>query len=112
MLSLGMEYDFAFSIAFCSARFPDGSGPPSFAATMIARDSFEKSLPRLASAAPILRLIEDHLLCSDTHRLPHRIQVQYEHSRIYRQLRMDRGHENASLANEQRLALLLSHFHH
>src|SRR5262249_28880231 len=66
MLSLGMEYDRAFSIAFCSARFPAGSGPPSFAATMIARDSFEKSLPRLASAAPFLCLIDDHLLCPDT----------------------------------------------
>src|SRR6266852_9897732 len=65
MLSFGMEYDFAFSIAFCSARLPDGSPPPSFAATMIARESFEKSLPRFASAAPFLCLIDDHLLCPD-----------------------------------------------
>src|SRR5213080_57279 len=65
MLSFGMEYDFAFSIAFCSARLPAGSGPPSFAATMIARESFENSLPRFASAAPFLCLIEDHLLCPD-----------------------------------------------
>src|SRR4051812_25073465 len=65
MLSFGMEYERAFSIAFCSARFPAGSGPPSFAATMIALESFEKSLPRLASAAPFLCLIEDHLLCPD-----------------------------------------------
>jgi hypothetical protein len=61
MLSFGIEYDRAFSIAFWSARFPPGSGPPSFAATMIARDSFEKSCPRLASAAPFLCLIELHL---------------------------------------------------
>ena len=36
---------------------------------MIARESFEKSLPRFASAAPFLCLIVDHLLCPDTHRL-------------------------------------------
>src|SRR5439155_11484699 len=65
MLSFGMEYERAFSIAFCSARLPEGSGPPSFAATMIARESLENSLPRLASAAPFLCLIEDHLLCPD-----------------------------------------------
>src|SRR6059058_4707189 len=66
MLSFGIEYERAFSIAFCSARFAAGSGPPSRAATMIARASFEKSLPRLASAAPFLCLIDDHLLCPDT----------------------------------------------
>src|SRR5215475_4080406 len=65
MLSLGIEAARAFSIAFCSARFPAGSGPPSLAATMIARVSFEKSLPRFASAAPFLCLIDDHLLCPD-----------------------------------------------
>src|SRR5437899_9462516 len=32
---------------------------------MIARESLEKSLPRLASAAPFLCLIDDHLLCPD-----------------------------------------------
>jgi len=61
MLSFGIEYERAFSIAFCSARFEPGSAPPSFAATMIARDSFEKSFPRFASAAPFLCLIVDHL---------------------------------------------------
>src|SRR6478609_865236 len=66
MLSLGIEYDRAFSIAFCNARLADGSAPPSRAATMIARVSFEKSLPRFASAAPFLCLIDDHLLCPDT----------------------------------------------
>src|SRR5436309_5181322 len=65
MLSFGIEYERAFSIAFCSARFAAGSGPPSRAATMIARASFENSLPRLASAAPFLCLIDDHLLCPD-----------------------------------------------
>src|SRR5436853_7720154 len=66
MLSFGIEAAFAFSIAFCNARLPAGSGPPSFAATMIARVSLEKSLPRFASAAPFLCLIDDHLLCPDT----------------------------------------------
>ena len=33
---------------------------------MIARESFEKSWPRLASAAPFLRLMVAHLLCPDT----------------------------------------------
>ena len=66
MLSFGTEYDRAFSIAFWRARFPEGSGPPSLAATMIARESFVKSWPRFASAAPFLCLIDDHLLCPDT----------------------------------------------
>src|SRR5215831_18963099 len=65
MLSFGIEYERAFSAAFWSARLFAGSPPPSFAATMIARASFENNLPRLASAAPFLCLIEDHLLCPD-----------------------------------------------
>src|SRR5919106_2683877 len=80
MLSFGIEYERAFSIAFWSARFPAGSGPPSFAATMIARDSFEKSLPRFASAAPFLCLIDDHLLCPDTQFLLHQLQEQLVHA--------------------------------
>jgi hypothetical protein len=55
-----MEYERAFSIALASARFAAGSAPPSRAATISARESFEKSLPRLASAAPFLCLIELH----------------------------------------------------
>src|SRR5262245_41871986 len=65
MLSFGIEAARAFSIAFWSARFAPGSGPPSFAATMSARVSLVKSCPRLASAAPFLCLIDDHLLCPD-----------------------------------------------
>src|ERR687884_489251 len=90
MLSFGIEYDLAFSIAFWSARFAAGSGPPSFAATMIARDSFENSLPRFASAAPFLCLIDDHLLCPDTHRLLHRFEEQLVHARIFGELGMER----------------------
>src|SRR5436305_6273727 len=103
MLSFGIEYDRAFSIAFCSARLPAGSGPPSFAATMIARESFENSLPRFASAAPFLCLIEDHLLCPDTHRLPHRIQKQLMHTRILRQLGMEGRDEEPALPQEDGL---------
>jgi hypothetical protein len=61
MFSFGIEYERAFSIAFWSARFPAGSGPPSRAATMIARESLEKSWPRLASVAFFLCLICAHL---------------------------------------------------
>src|SRR4051794_29543867 len=112
MLSFGIEYERAFSIAFCSARFPPGSGPPSFAATMIARDSFEKSLPRFASAAPFLCLIEDHLLCPDTGLLPNSLQEQFVHARILRQLGVERGDQEAALAQQDRLAIVLGqHFH-
>src|SRR5437870_5173629 len=65
MLSFGIEYERAFSTAFWRARLAAGSPPPSRAATMIARASLEKSLPRFASAAPFLCLIDDHLLCPD-----------------------------------------------
>ena len=70
MLSFGIEYERAFSIAFASAMLVAGSAPPSLAATRIERESFVKSLPRLASAAPFLCLIVDHLLCPDTLLLP------------------------------------------
>src|SRR5438309_294686 len=70
MLSFGIEYERAFSTAFWRARFAAGSGPPSFAATVIARESLVKSAPRFASAAPFLCLIDDHLLCPDIPRLP------------------------------------------
>src|SRR2546423_9422890 len=96
MLSFGIEYERAFSTAFCNARLPAGSGPPSFAATMIARESLENSLPRFASAAPFLCLIDDHLLCPDTHRLPHGVEKQLVHARIFRQLGMECCNEEAA----------------
>src|SRR4051794_28012825 len=105
MLSFGMEYERAFSIAFWSARLPLGSGPPSFAATMIARDSFEKSLPRLTSAAPFLCLIEDHLLCPDMSPLPNLIQKELVDARVVGQLRMERGDEDAPLPREDRMTV-------
>jgi hypothetical protein len=46
MLSFGIEWSRAFWIAAPSVALASGSGPPSRAATMIARDSFEKSWPR------------------------------------------------------------------
>ena len=84
-----------------------GVGPPSFAATMIARESFEKSLPRFASAAPFLCLIDDHLLCPDTRLLPDQLQEPLVHARVVRQLRMERRDEEAPVAHEHRLALVL-----
>src|SRR5437763_9481916 len=107
MFSFGIEYDRAFSIAFCSARLPDGSGPPSRAATMIARDSFEKSWPRFASAAPFLCLIEAHLLCPDMPSFLHGRQEQLVHARILRQLRVERGDEEATLPKQDRFAVVL-----
>src|SRR5438067_6829706 len=105
MLSFGMEYERAFSTAFCNARFPAGSAPPSRAATMIARVSFEKSLPRFASAAPFLCLIELHLLCPDMRLLVHELQKPFVHARVVGQLRMERRDDEAPLAQEHRLAI-------
>src|SRR5919202_4102102 len=82
MLSFGIEYERAFSIAFWRARLPAGSPPPSLAATMIARESFEKSFPRFASAAPFLCLIDDHLLCPDIRLLFHQLQKQFVYARV------------------------------
>src|ERR1700749_4159013 len=112
MLSFGIEYDFAFSIAFCNARLLAGSPPPSFAATMIARDSFENSLPRFASAAPFLCLIDDHLLCPDNFDLPHGFEEQGVEPRIARELRVERRDEEAPLACEHRMPVeLREHLH-
>src|SRR6478752_3330782 len=112
MLSLGIEYDFAFSIAFWSDRLFAGSPPPSFAATMIARESFENSLPRLASAAPFLCLIDDHLLCPDTLLLPDEIQELFVQPCVVGQLGMERGDEEPALARDDRAAVDLGeHLH-
>src|SRR5881409_3727960 len=107
MLSFGIETARARSTAFASEMLESGSGPPSFAATMMARESFEKSLPRLASAAPFLCLIEDHLLCPDTHRLPHSIEEQLVHTRIFSELGVKCRHEKAALAQQDRSTVLL-----
>src|SRR5437660_2712864 len=107
MLSLGIEAARAFSIAFWSARFPAGSGPPSRAATMIARVNLEKSLPRFASAAPFLCLIDDHLLCPDTGLvlLSHDVQEPLVDARVVSQLRMESRDEKPALAGEDGMAV-------
>src|SRR5579859_7270128 len=105
MLSFGIEYDLAFSIAFWSARLLAGSPPPSFAATMIARESFEKSLPRFASAAPFLCLIDDHLLCPDTRCLPYEVQEELVDARVVGELGMERGDEHTALPREHRMSV-------
>src|SRR3954467_4111832 len=105
MLSFGIEYDFAFSIAFCSARLLAGSGPPSFAATMIARESFEKSLPRFASAAPFLCLIDDHLLSPDTGLLSDQLDEPRTEACVVRELRMNRVDQEPPLARQHRPAV-------
>src|SRR6266576_3094408 len=105
IVSFGIEYERAFSIAFCSARFAAGSGPPSLAATMIARVSFEKSLPRFASAAPFLCLIDDHLLCPDIRLLPHQVQEPLVDAGVVGQLRVEGGDEEPPLARQDRVAV-------
>src|SRR6059058_5731909 len=60
MLSLGIEASFAFWTARPRAGLVSGSPPPSFAATVIARASFVKSLPRRASTIAFLCLIPAH----------------------------------------------------
>src|SRR5919198_3236640 len=63
MLSLGIEASLAFEIARASAALPSGSPPPSFAATVIARVSLVKSLPRRASTIAFLCFIPAHFEC-------------------------------------------------
>src|SRR5512144_358585 len=107
MLSFGMEYERAFSIAFASARFAAGSGPPSRAATISARESFEKSWPRFLSAAPFLCLIELHLLCPDIRLLPYEVEEPLVHARVVGQLRVEGRDEDAALPQQHRLAVEL-----
>src|SRR5438132_8198296 len=111
MLSFGIDASRAFSTAFCSARFAAGSGPPSRAATMIARASFEKSFPRFASAAPFLCLIELHLLWPDMALLPDKFEEALVDTRIVGQFRVEGGDDEASLTQEHGLAVeLREHF--
>src|SRR5215211_1621697 len=97
MLSFGMEYERAFSIAFANARFAAGSAPPSRAATISARESFENSFPRFASAAPFLCLIELHLLCPDIRLLPDEVEEPLVHPRVVGELGVERGDDHAAL---------------
>src|SRR3954452_18173157 len=63
MLSLGIEASRAFWTASARRGLPSGSPPPSLAATVIARASFVKSLPRRESTIAFLCLIPAHLEC-------------------------------------------------
>src|SRR6185312_14037719 len=65
MLSFGIDASRALRIASSSGGFPVGSPPPSRAATMIARVSFEKALPRRESTIAFLCLMLAHLECPD-----------------------------------------------
>src|SRR5919198_1372934 len=107
MFSFGIEYERAFSTALASARFAAGSAPPSRAATMIARESFEKSLPRLASAAPFLCLIELHLLCPDIRLLLHQLEEPLVDARVVGQLWMEGGDQNPARSQQYGLAVQL-----
>jgi hypothetical protein len=61
MLSAGMFLSRASSIARRNRALPFGSPPPIRAATVISLISLVQSWPRLASAAPLVRLMVDHL---------------------------------------------------
>src|SRR5687768_16361365 len=73
---------------------------------MIAFESFVKSWPRFASAAPFLCLIVDHLLCPDTLLLSDELQKSCMDARIAGQLGMERGDEEAALAQQHRDAFV------
>src|SRR4029453_1529921 len=107
MLSFGIELSRAFWIAVARVALPSGSAPPSRAATMIARASFEKSLPRFASAAPFLCLIELHLLCPDMALLPHEFEKALVDARVVGQLGVERGDDEPTFAQQHRLAVEL-----
>src|SRR5690242_7054482 len=107
MLSSGIEYERAFSIALASARFAAGSGPPSRAATISARESFEKSWPRFLSAAPFLCLMELHLLCPDIGLLPDEVEEPLVHARVVDQLRVEGRDQHAAVAQQHRFAVEL-----
>ncbi len=63
--SLGMLLDLARSTASRSRGLAATSPPPSRAATVISLSTRVKTFPRLASRAPFLCLIVDHLLWPD-----------------------------------------------
>src|SRR6266540_1718873 len=112
MLSFGIELSRAFWMAAASVALASGSAPPSRAATMIARESLEKSWPRLASCAPFLCLIDDHLLCPDTGLLPHELEEALVNARVIGQLRVEGRDQEAPLAEQDRFAVQLGeHFY-
>src|SRR5450756_3204503 len=73
----------------------------------MARESFEKSLPRLMSAAPFLCLIDDHLLCPDTHCLPYDLAEELVDARIVGELGMERRDKDTAFARQHGAAIVL-----
>src|SRR5262252_8540867 len=65
MFSAGMFWDFASAMIVRSRGFMSGSPPPARAATVNSLIRRVKILPRFASAAPFLCLMECHLECPD-----------------------------------------------
>src|SRR3954469_12037529 len=94
-------------MAFCRARLADGSPPPSRAATISARDSFEKRTPRFLSAAPFLCLIELHLLCPDIRLFFYQVEEPRVHAGVVGQLGMERRNEHSSVARQHRMTFVL-----
>ena len=97
-----------------------GSPPPSRAATMMARLSLLNSLPRLASTAPFLCLIVAHWECPDTNLsvlcrfgarrgLPGQVQEAPVQARVPRQLGVERGHHDRTLARGHGLPVERGH---
>src|ERR1700733_11776387 len=73
---------------------------------MIERESLEKSLPRLASAAPFLCLIDDHLLCPDKTPLLDQLEKARVQARVVGELGVEGADEEAPLARGHRMALV------
>src|SRR3954465_9791676 len=94
-------------MAFCRARLADGSPPPSRAATISARDSFEKRTPRFLSAAPFLCLIELHLLCPDMRLLFYQVEEPGVHASVVGEFGMERGDEHPPVARQHRMTFVL-----
>src|SRR6059058_4613474 len=69
MLSAGMLFDLASAMMVRSRGFMSGSPPPARAATVSSLMRRVKILPRLASSAPFLCLIEAHLEWPDIQKL-------------------------------------------
>src|SRR5262249_31584164 len=65
IVSFGMLPALASEIAFRKRALASGSPPPVRAATVNSLMNLVKSLPRLASSAPFLCLIECHFECPD-----------------------------------------------
>src|SRR3954451_2280792 len=95
MLSLGTELGFALAIASANVGLPAGSPPPVRAATSTFLMSFANSLPRRASTTAFLCFVVAHLLCPliwgrSQQVLPHNGDEQCMHTRVARQLWMER----------------------